>query len=635
MPSQIPLDIAKPRVVAAIRGGATVDVAMEAVGRTVKTYEAWRKNDKSFARDVDDARAALAVDRQLAVAPAGSAEKDISFGDFCEKYLGVKIYPHQQEWIDILEGREPVLQPGDSYHAGNPQRLLVNVPPGHSKSTTLTVFYPVWRICMNPSVRIIIISQTKNLADKFLYQVKEILTHPRYTLMQKTFAPGGSWRVPGKAWTSNRIFVSGSDSAGGDDGIVNKDATVEALGWGSQIYGVRSDLIILDDVATLDNAHQYEKQIARINQDVASRLHGGKLLVVGTRVAPVDLYSELTNPDNYPTTGRSPWTHLVQPAVREFADDPADWKTLWPRSTTPYDLESVKGPDGLYEMFDGPRLERIRDSMPLSTWSLVYMQQSVSDDATFNPKCVQACVQGMRKPGPLRAGAMGHPRSGGEGMWTIASMDPAMSGETFSIVGKVDRTTQERWIENAWVQASPPATYFREHIKRVTVEYGVNEWVIEEQGFQGFLVHDPELTTWLGSRGVRITGTYTGKNKQDPDFGVASVAPLFGTLRRINEGAGREVHNGDNLIHLPDQSQSQAVKALITQLITWRPNVRGSKLRQDGPMALWFFEQRARQVLGHGDSPVQTHMRIPFMSRGRGKQRATAIRPLRGLSLAG
>lgn len=595
---------------------------MESVGRTRPTYELWRKNDEQFRNQVDAVRDA----KKRAKAAGGeglAGRRDISFEDFCKEYLNVELYEHQRAWVDVLEGRTPTPLEGDRYHEGNPQRALINVPPGHAKSTTITAMYPVYRICMNPSVRIIVVSQTKTLADKFLYQVKQFLTDPRYARMHADYAPGGAWKVKDKQWTGNRIFVSGSDSAGGDEGIVNKDATLEALGWGSQIYGMRADLIILDDVATLDNAHQYEKQIQKINQDIASRLHGGKLLVVGTRVGGTDLYSELSNPDRY-MSGKSPWTHLVQPAVRVFADDPKDWVTLWPHSTTPYDLESEVDETGLYPMFPGERLEAVRDSMPLSTWSLVYMQQAVAEDATFRPINVLSSIDARRKPGPLTPGAWGHPQHGGEGMWTIASMDPAMAGECFTLVGKVDKTSEKRFVEQAWVQARPSPTYIRDLIKSVTEQYRVDEWVIEEQGFQGFLVHDPELNAWLSTRGVRMTPHYTGRNKLDPDFGVSSLATLFGSSRRINEGAGREVHNDDNLLTLPDQTMSPGIKALVEELLLWVPGVRGSKLRQDGPMALWFWELRARQILGYGQNQArQTHMNVPFVSRGRVASRTT------------
>jgi hypothetical protein len=76
--------------------------------------------------------------------------------------------------------------------------------------------------------------------------------------------------------------------------------------------------------------------------------------------------------------------------------------------------------------------------------------------------------------------------------------------------------------------------------------------VIEQNAFQLFLIHDEELQDLLPHRGVKITGHYTSRNKQDPDFGVASIAPLFGSLKRMHEGAGRADHEGNNLIELPD-----------------------------------------------------------------------------------
>ena len=311
--------------------------------------------------------------------------------------------------------------------------------------------------------------------------------------------------------------------------------------------------------------------------------------------------------------------------VLAFAEDPKDWRTLWPRTSTPMDETGEDADeDGMFPAWDGPACAKVRDSKPPAVWSLVYQQQQTAEDAVFKPICVFGSVDGRRKPGPLTAGAFGHPRNGGEGMYTIASMDPGM-GTTFALVGKVDRVDQKRWVENAFVLSNPTPASIRDLIMRVTDEFGVNEWVIEEQGFQGFLVHDEVLRAWLATRGVRMVGHYTGSTKIDPDFGVASMAPLFGSTRRINDGAGREVHNDDNLISLPDQSMSQGIKALIEELLTWVPGKRGAKLRQDGPMALWFWETRARVILGHGAKVVQQKfVNLPFQNRGTAAQRASA-----------
>src|SRR5690606_1656421 len=189
----------------------------------------------------------------------------------------------------------------------------------------------------------------------------------------------------------------------------------------------------------------------------------------------------------------------------------------------------------------------------------------------------------------------------------------------------VDRTSSHIWVENAWARKAPPATYFRQHIMEVTEQYGVNEWVIERQGFQGFLSEDPELSRWLSARGVKLVEHYTGGGKNDPDFGVAGCAPLFGRVAREvdDKGAlrGTRFLRGSNLIHLPRTSESTGLQMLVDQLVTWEPELRGSKNPQDGPMALWFAVTRARIFLCHridGDArpeQPQTHIVSPFAMR--------------------
>jgi hypothetical protein len=611
---QVSIGEAKKRVVDAIAHGVLVEDAMGAVGRTVRTYEEWRRNDKEFSGQVDRVRAARASAKSRGI------EEDkytLDFATWRKEFLGYDTYPHQQQWIDVLEGRDPEPIDGCDWDRRNGDRIVINVPPGHSKSQTVTVDYATYRICMNPNVRILIISKKQEFAASFLYQIKQRLTSNLFAKLQATYAPDGGFKpeVGRGSFGANRIYVAGVDRD-------QNDPTVEALGLGSTIYGHRADLVILDDVIVLDNAHQYEQQIRWIDSEVDSRVHDGKILVVGTRLASTDLYSELRADDRY-LSGRSPWSYLRQPMVLEFADDPADWVTLWSWSSTPYEPGQKADPvTGLYEVFPGPRCAKLRGGKPPAVWALVYQQQQVADDATFQPACVQGSVERRRKPGPLTAGAWGSPRNGKEGMYTIATMDPAMAGDTFTLVGCVNKADKKWFIENAWVQTRPSPQYIREIIKRVTEEYGVQEWVIESNAFQLFLTQDPEITTYLASRGVRLLPHHTSRNKADPDFGVASVSTMFGTTHRINEGAGRMVHNGDNLLSLPDPDYSKGIKALIEQLLTWRPGVRGKDLRQDGPMALWFFSIAARRILGQGKGgSTQQFLQSRFTSRARSSRR--------------
>lgn len=612
-PRILRVEVAKERLYDLIGQGLTIKASMEAVGRTQKTYENWRTNDREFAKKVDDIR----NKRNFIKKNGGPEAEDIllDFEQWRKRFLNRDTYPHQRMWIDILEGREPQdVHPQMRYEPARDSRVLINTPPFHAKSTVLTQEYAVYRICMNPNVRICIISKTQQKAKKFLVSIRKMLTGHSYAAMQAAYAPPEGFKDTDAAWTATHIYVNGRDDA-------EKDPTVEVLGIRGDIYGGRYDLIILDDCITKENVGEWEKQLDWINQEVASRVYKGKILVVGTRVASLDLYSQLLNPDNF-VSGRTTWTYLSQPAVLEFADDPKDWKTLWPRSSAPLDAEDPGEPDedGTWAAWDGPALREVRDSVRLSTWSLVYMQQQIADDAIFDPVCVQGSINRIRKCGPLKPGAFGHPRTGMEGQYIIASMDPAMTGDTFTMVGAIDKSDNMRRIMNCWIKTSPTPKYIREMIKFITDEYGVNEWVIEKNAFQLFLIHDEEINRFCQLRGVRITPHYTSLNKADPDFGVASVAPLFGTVK-IHEGNLRKGldHNGDNLIELPDNN-NEGIKALIDQLITWEPGKLGKNLKQDGPMALWFLELRARALLGEGRKKRQHFVENPYLSRGDKKQ---------------
>jgi hypothetical protein len=614
--SQLSAAQAKAAIIEGLARGLTVEAACKAASRTIKSHENYRASDKDYARQVDQIRAARKAAKDRGNDETAAA---LGFEAWRLRYLGQKTYPHQRVWIDVLEGREPAdLHESMTYEQGDPSRVLINVPPNHAKSMTLTIEYVTYKVCTNPNIKVIIVSKTQTLAKDFLYAIKQRLTSHRYAELQASY--GGTEGFKGKesAWTADRIYLSDELRDSGE-----KDPTVQAIGMGGQIYGARADLIIVDDAVLLSNAGEYEKQMRWLNQEVSSRLPGGggRLLVIGTRVAPVDLYRELRNPERY-ISGKSPWTYLACPAVLEYAEDPKDWVTLWPRAAMPWEGE-IDEPDeeGDYPRWDGAHLLKIQNQYPAQTWALVYMQQEVSEDSVFHPKCVMGSVQGNRRAGPLKAGAWGHPRNGMEGLYIIAAMDPAMTGDTFALVGGVDRASSRRYIMNAWCQSSPTPAWIRDLIKSVTDEYGVNEWVIEQNAFQLFLTHDEEVQAYLRNRGVKLTGHYTGRNKQDPDFGVASLASLFGSLSRMHDGSGRADHQGDNLIELPRIDGSYGMKNLVEELITWQPGKLGKQLRMDGPMALWFWELRAREVLGVARRRTSQFLDNPYLSQGDKKSR--------------
>lgn len=611
---------AKEQFLKARAAGLTVEAAIRSADRSVKAYENWRASDPKFKAEAD--KVASVVKRSQA---SGRDPEllQLDFASWRKRFLGMDTYQHQQQWIDVLEGREPQgLHPAITYEPGNPRRLLINTPPFHTKSTTITQQYVAYRICMNPDVRIVIVSKTQRQASKYLYSVKRMLTERQFGELHAAYAPAEGFQGP--IWTATMIYVNGRGDSDAAIDPAAKDPTVEAIGIGGQLQGARADLIILDDVEDPKNVAQWEQHLDWVNEVVQSRLYNGRILVVGTRVASTDLSSALRDGDNF-VSGKSPWTYLGQPCVLEFAEDPKDWVTLWPRSTTPLDTEddekSTPDADGLFPTWDGPALHNIREGIRPRSWALLYMQQPIGDDSTFNLTCVNGSVDRRRNPGPMRPGEWGGRVHGAEGLHVVMSVDPAGTGEGFVLVYAVDRASGQRWVLNAWVTVGANPKWYADMIEKTVPEYGVQEIVIESQGYSSWLIHDERITKWCSNRGVRIMPHYTGRNKVDPNFGVASMASLFGTTHRQAEGTGREVHNGDNLIHLPNPATSLGVKALIEQLVTWQPGVRGNRLRMDGPMALWFAETRARTLITGGDKPPTQYLENRYISRRARSQR--------------
>ena len=590
-------DLAKRVILSAMAEGMTVEKACAQAGKSVKSYEYYRRTDKKFADMADRTRLGL-QSKNFAEADV----HDIDFATFRQRFLHQKTFPHQQNLVDVVEGREPSwLHPAMKYEPGiGENRILINIPPNHAKSITLTVDYVTWKVVQNPNFRVLIVSQTQRLAADFLYAIKQRLTHPMYEELQNAYAAGVGFKSKTASWQATRVTFGDELRESSE-----KDPNIEAVGIGGQIYGKRADMIIVDDAVTLSNANDFERQIKWLTQDVRSRLNPtGKLIVIGTRVANVDLYRELRNEDRYPG-GLVPWKYLAMPAVLEADEDTDKWTTLWPYSDQPFDGQSEedKHPDtGLYPRWNGRHLFNERQSMDSATWALVYQQQDVSDDAIFDPVCVRGSIDGMRKSGPLNPEAPGHPKSLNN-FTIVAGMDPAIVGDTAAIIYAIDRSTYKRYIVDAIKVSRPSPAQIRQIILDWTVAYNPSEWIIEKNAFQAFLTQDEGIRQFLNNRGVHLKEHHTGNNKWDAGFGVASMSTLFGT----KQADGR--HHRDNLIHLPSD-QTENIKALIEQLITWSPTTKG---KTDMVMALWFCEIRAREMLNYGQY-AKHHLRNPFLS---------------------
>jgi len=600
------VDQAKKAFLELFKDGLTVANAMKAVDRSVSTYERWRRDDEEFVAAVERIR-----NLRNGVAGPKPEREVLSFPEFSEKYLDAKVFPHMQNVVDLIEGRDPSwVHPSMVFEKGERDLVMVNMPPEHAKTTSITINYVVYRICMDPNIRVILVSKTAEMAKKMLYAIKTRLTHPRYEAMIEAYAPLGGFDKDSEAWNQTMIYVSDNARDSGE-----KDPTVQALGIRGHIYGARADLIILDDTVDLTNAHEFEKQIDWLQSEVISRISAsGSMLVVGTRLASKDLYRELRDEHRYPDEA-SPWSYLSMPAVLEFNDKVEDWVTLWPRSNQPEPGSKIETQEadenGYYPKWDGPRLSKKRRRVSPRAWAMVYQQQQVSEDAIFSPEAVKAAINGNRMAGPIPKGMVGQRINGMDGLIIVAGLDPATSGHTAAVVTGLDIQTQKRYMLDVYNKAGITPEAMRDMIKDFTVKYRISEWRIERNGFQGFLVHDRELNEFCSSRGTIIRPHFTGQNKHDTDFGVASMTSLFNNWE-----------NKHQLIELPSTHGQESCKQLVEQLVTWAPDAPKTQ-KTDIVMAMWFAELACRDRVVMNSSYTRSHVKNSFLTPWDRRQQTT------------
>jgi hypothetical protein len=572
----IPKDVAQLQVLELLAQGATVVDAMKAVGRNDVTFRQWSMADPDFKDKADKARlSGKGVKTDLANL------KDISFEDFSEQFLETKLFDHHKSWIDLVEGKEPrFIHPSMTYEQAATNRILINVPPEHAKSTVLTINYVTYRLSVDPNVRIIIVSKTQGMARKFLSAIKTRLSHPNWTKMQVSFGPNGGYKADSPTWSADMIYLG----AGRDSG--EKDPTVQALGFGSQIYGARADLIILDDVVMNANAHEWEKQIEWLQKEVITRLgRHGKLLIVGTRVAPIDLYKMIRDPDQW-TGGKTPFTYMAMPSVLEFDENPKNWKTLWPWTDRAEGEQDEPNEQGLYPKWDGPSLFTRRSEVAPSVWAMVYQQEDVQSDSIFSPTIVAGCVNGMRKRGPLRKDTAGHPKNV-DSTYTIIGFDPAVTGRSAFVAVSYNRADGKIYVLDCVNMVDPSPQKENALIKEWVERFKPQEFRVEINAHQKYYAMDTELRDYLASYGCQLNSHFTGKNKWDVGFGVASMASLFGSAKD-----GRFQDN--NILELPSNEGSEGLKSLVQQLIIWKPDTKNPT---DCVMALWFAVIRCRELM--------------------------------------
>lgn len=211
---------------------------------------------------------------------------------------------------------------------------LVLLPRDHQKSA-MVAYRAAWEITRNPSVRILYISATANLAIKQLKLIKDILTSDIYTL----YWPDMVLPDEGKRekWTETEISI---DHPKRRQDMV-RDPTVFTAGLTTVIVGMHCDIAIMDDVVIDANAYTVEvRQKLKEQTSYLASIAGteSRVWVVGTRYHPQDLYNDMQGMivELFNEEGEIEDSYNLYEVFEEQVENRGDGtgEFLWPRMKT-------------------------------------------------------------------------------------------------------------------------------------------------------------------------------------------------------------------------------------------------------------------------------------------------------------
>lgn len=189
-------------------------------------------------------------------------------------------------------------------------RLIVTMPPRHSKSLHVSENLPAWYLGRLPDNRVIGASHTQELANTFSRRVRNKIAHHRYPF-------------PGVAIAGDKAAVKAWDIDGHMGGYY-------AVGVGGSPTGHGANLIIIDDPiksqADADSETVREALWEWYTGTIRTRLEpGGSIICTATRWHDDDLTGRLLAAQ---ATGGEQWRHIYMPAISD--DGQALWPGRWP-----------------------------------------------------------------------------------------------------------------------------------------------------------------------------------------------------------------------------------------------------------------------------------------------------------------
>ena len=247
-------------------------------------------------------------------------------------------------WPNFINGRhhEKMARAFEKVANGEVKRLIINMPPRHTKSEFASYLLPSWFLGRFPNKKIIQTSHTAELAVGFGRKVRNLVDSDRYKDIFPQVALQADSKAAGR-WATNYA------------------GEYFAIGVGGAVTGKGADLLIIDDPhseqeATLaeTNPEVYDKTYEWYTSGPRQRLQpGGAIVVVMTRWSKKDLTGQVLKAAAQ-RSGEE-WEVIEFPAILPSGN------ALWP------------------EFWKIEELEALRQELPNGKWMAQYQQEPTSD----------------------------------------------------------------------------------------------------------------------------------------------------------------------------------------------------------------------------------------------------------------
>jgi len=247
-------------------------------------------------------------------------------------------------WPNFIHGRHHVkmARAFERVANGECKRLIINMPPRHTKSEFASYLLPAWFLGKYPEKKVIQTSHTAELAVGFGRKVRNLVDSDVYKDVFPAVALQSDSKAAGR-WATNK---------GGD---------YFAIGIGGAVTGKGADILIIDDphseqeaALSETNPEIYDKTYEWYTSGPRQRLQpGGAIVIVMTRWSKRDLTGQVIKAAAQ--RDGEDWEVIEFPAI--MPNGGPLWPEFWPL----------------------PQLEALKNELPNGKWMAQYMQQPTSD----------------------------------------------------------------------------------------------------------------------------------------------------------------------------------------------------------------------------------------------------------------